>query len=122
MAEGKIPLRLEGAPLVDVANVSFTGQRNVIQRATSSGVKNSWGLLKVQLQITFVIPSDKQKYLAAVGAFNKDPTPHNIGFDLGADSYNCVRGIVQNVGAQSDNDGTADLSATVFFEELELSP
>ncbi len=122
MAEGKIPVRLDGVPLVDVANISFQGARNVNQRATSSGVKNSYGQLKPQIQLTFVIATDKMRYLIAVGAFDKDPTPHNIGFDLGLSSFNCVRGIVQNVGAQSDYDGSADLTATVMFEEIEVSP
>jgi hypothetical protein len=122
MAEGKIPVRLDGVPLVDVANISFQGARNVNQRATTSGVKISYGQIKPQIQLTFVIASDKQRYLHAVGAFNKDPIPHNLGFDLGADSFNCVRGIAQTTTAQTDQDGTADLQVTVLFEDIEVSP
>lgn len=122
MAEGKIPVRFNGVPMVDVSNVSVQGARNVKQTATLSGVKISYGQVKPQVQLTFVIASDKQLYLAAAGAFAPNPTPHNIGFDLGADSYNCLRGIVQTAQAQSDEDGTADLQCTVLFEEIEVSP
>lgn len=122
MAEGKIPVRVNGLPTTEVSNVSVQGSRNVNQRATTGGIKQSYGQLKVQVQLTFAIAEQKQEYLLATGAWRKTPVPHNLGFDLGGSSFNCLRGIVNQATAQSDQDANADLQCTVMFEEIEESP
>lgn len=118
MAEyGAIPCRLNGLEIPDVSDVGITESRNVIQNATSGGVKITYGVSKWQATITFKTMADRLAFMRLVGVGQKNPTPHNFGYTLGGQaSFSLLNGVPSGTQKQTDQDGTATLQFTAMYE------
>lgn len=118
MAEyGAIPARLNGTEIPDVSDVAITETRNVIQNATTGGIRITYGLPKWTATITFKTLADRLAFSRVVGVGQKNPTPHNFGYTLGGQhSFSLLQGIPSGSQTQTDQDGTASMQLTLMYE------
>lgn len=125
MAEyASIPTRCNGTPMADLGDVSIQQTRTVNQKVVQGAdglprVKILYGAPKYQATLTFLSLEDKQAFLKQVGAWDLKPAAHNLGFDMGQDSFSLLRGICSGVTATSNQDGDASLQVTAMYEELQ---
>jgi hypothetical protein len=125
MAIGKIPCRLNGSPIPNLADVGGQFTRNVNQRAVLQGdvptVVISHGPMKPQVQLTFAVDEDKQYFVLASGSLLPDPPKFNLQIVLGSQTFNCINGIVQSTNPSSNQDGEASIQLTCMFEKIEAA-
>ena len=113
-----IPARVNGDPIPTLSDVAPAMNRNVNQNATTDGIKNTHGLPKFQVSLTFKTLKDRASFLRTVGAYQLNPAPFNLGYDLGSDVFTLTGCVVSAVQAQSDQDGSASLQLTIMAEAL----
>lgn len=113
-----IPARVDGTPIPALSDVAPAMARTVNQNATTDGVKQTHGIPKFQFSLTFKTLKDRGAFLRRVGAFDLDPPPFNLGFDVGGDSFTLEGCIVSTAQLQSDQDGSASLQLTIMAESV----
>lgn len=118
MAEyGSIPARLNGTPIPALGDISVQMQRNATQKPTTDGVKLVYGLTKWQATITFPTLANRIAFMTAIGFYDLKPRTHNLGYDLGTESFSLLRGIPSGGTAQSNQDGDNSLQLTLLYED-----
>lgn len=120
MAEyASIPIRINGSPEPEVTDVSIQQTRAMKQVGTAGGrVQIIYGPPKYQITITFATMANKRQFMTRVGANQRQPPPHDLGFDLGLDSYSALTGIPSGYTATTNNDGDASLQFTLMYEDF----
>ena len=113
-----IPARVNGTAIPALSDVAPAMSRTVNQNATTDGVKNTHGVPKYQISLTFKTLRDRGSFLRIVGAYSLQPVAFNLSYDMGGDTFTLTGCIVNSAQAQTDQDGSASLQLTIMAEEM----